>query len=201
MQRPFTNEYYDVRNILRKGGKVYDPISKKVITVDAGTAMEADQERRRAIATKNINMTEGVRTDDQFTRETTADAAMKNLKLLFTLKDANGQLKTGKELEKTLILRKYRDESKKLWNFGIDDDAVQEDIDNFYEAEIKPLNIDPNDIGGQERINSLIMEHVNKNFVTAYTQEYYKLRELKSNTITKSTDPIQNERISRIKDL
>lgn len=198
MQRPFTNDYYNVRNILRKGGKVYDPTSKKVITVNAATAMEADQERRRAIAAKNINMTEGVRTDDQFTRETTADAAMKNLKLLFTLKDANGQLKTGKELEKTLILRKYRDESKKLWNFGVDYEAVQEDIDNFYEAEIRPLNIDPNDIGGQERINSLIMEHVNKNFVTAYTQEYYNeinnISEKISNILSKSNEnPIAKE--------
>jgi LysM repeat protein/GTP cyclohydrolase FolE2 len=175
MIRRYTDEVYEAQNIWKQENRVIDPATNKEITVSKETALEAYLERKEALDDlKTYNVSNEFTELDDLLDFTGSDNARTRYNDLFNPYDNDGKFKQGKDLEKVLIRRLYREESRKFYESTTNVDKFQKDLDHFVNVELAGMGVsfdsDP------ARYEEQMTKFFNKNLKIAYSDEYYQSR-------------------------
>jgi len=174
--RRYTDDVYKVQDIWLQDNTVYDPTTKKEITIPAEVSLEAYNERKAAMddLSTYASSSEFTTMDDllEFTPSAAAKVKYNNL---FNLYDNDGNYKQGVELQKVLVRRYYRQESRKFNEPVSNLDRFQKDYEHFINNELASLGITAD--ATPERFEAEIKKFMEKNTRTAYTDEYYQEKE------------------------
>ena len=173
MNRKYKKEVYDLRKMWYKDNEVTDPVTKEKIVVDAETSFEAYAERR--IKLQNMNTISAMDLDEfeDVHAISQADAARLEYERLYEIKNPDGTMKTGKELQKVLVRKKYRAESARFYETTTDEERVQNDLNNFV-LKLAAVGITPED--KPELFAEEMKKFERVNFRIAYTPEYYNTK-------------------------
>lgn len=173
MTRKYTDEVYKVQDIWLQSNTVYDPITKKNVIISADVSLEAFNERKAALddLATYANSSEFTSLDDLLEFTPSAEARVK-YNNLYNLYDSDGEYKQGVELEKVLVRRFYRQESRKFYESNPNTNKFQKDFDHFINSELASLGISQD--SNPERYDAEVKKFLNKNTRVAYTDEYYQ---------------------------
>ena len=174
--RKYTDEVYKVQDIWLQDNTVYDPTTKKEIAIPAEISLEAYTERKAAmddLATYS-NSNEFTTLDDLLEFTPSAEAKVK-YNNLYNLYDNNGNYKQGVELQKVLVRRYHRQESRKFNESVPNTVRFQRDFEHFINNELASLGITAD--ATPDRYAAEIKKFMDKNTRIAYTNEYYQEKE------------------------
>lgn len=177
MYRRYKPEVYNLRKMWTQENEVIHPDTKAKINVSAETSFEAYVEKQAKLQAMNTVGNMEIDELEDLTKMSQADAARLEYERLFEVRNPDGTMKTGKDLEKALVLKKHRSESSKFYNTEPDIDRVQNALDNHI-IKLASVGITPDE--KPDEFNAELEKFVKNNFRTAYTQEYY---DLKRNTV------------------
>ena len=194
MVRRYKDEVYDVQNIFLQDNVIYDPSTKKEIVISADVALEAYNEKKEIAAElSTYNSTEFTTIDDLLDFTPSAAAKIKYNEL-FNLFDNNGNFKQGVELQKVLVRRYHREQSRKFNESVSNVERFQKDFDNFVNQELAGLGItfdsDP------ERYEAEIKKFLDKNTRVAFDDSYFQDRNRILDNIQKINDKAKGADIS-----
>lgn len=171
--RRYTDEVYEVQNIWLQDNTVYDPTTKKDVTIPADVALEAYNERKAALDDLNVyNTSSEFTTIDDLLEFTPSAQAKVKYNNLYNLYDNDGNYKQGVELQKVLVRRYYRQESKKFNESVSNVGRFQKDFEHFINTELASLGITKD--ATPDRYEAEVQKFINKNTRIAYTDEYYQ---------------------------
>ena len=172
MHRPYKKEYYDIQKIWQNSNIVEDPITGNMINVSAEDSHEAWMERQNALSTmntyKNVHMTD---IEDNY-NYTEFDAAQSNYNDLYNIYKEDGTIKDPQTLGKVLVRLKYKKESQKFKEFNTNDKKVQREFEVFVKTKMSAVNINMEE-SDPSVFDEQIEKFIEKNFVIAYSDEYY----------------------------
>jgi len=195
MQRKYVDAVYDVKKMWRQDNVLLNPATGKEIKISASTSIEAYMERQSALddlATFNSsNFTEL----DDLNEFTPSKAAKIKYDELFNMFNLNGEYKQGKELEKVLIRRAYREQSRKFNESTTNIDKVQKDLDHFVNVTLAGMGITKD--SDSAKYESEIAKFTSKNFKIAYTNEYFQERNATLDAIKKINEKTKGSDISK----
>lgn len=173
MHRPFKQEVYDVRKIWEQDNVVYDPSTKKEITVSAKVSAEAFVERQKALEELNVLNVNDAFTDlDDLLEFSASKEAKIKYDNLYNLVDSNGKFKQGEELQRVLVRRKYRKESKQFYEYSTDMERFTNDFNHFKDVVLASEGITKEAKPDEYEVQ--IAKFIEKNTKIAYTSEYYE---------------------------
>ena len=140
MYREYKKEVYDVKKMWTQQNEVVHPETKQVIVVDAETSFEAQREMQAQ--RENLSALSAMDTDELADMQKMTQFTIANMefKRLYDVRNPDGTLKTGKDLEKVLVRKKYRTESSKFYeniNFEKTRDSIFKDSSCFSEIKDK----------------------------------------------------------------
>jgi len=171
--RKYTDEVYEVQDIWLKDNIVYDPTTKKNVTISSDVSLEAYNERKAARDDLNTyTSSDAFTTIDDFLEFTPAAESKIKYNNLYNLYDNDGNYKQGVELEKVLVRRHYRQESRKFNESLPDLDKFQKDFEHFINSELTGLGITKDST--PERYEKEVKKFIEKNTRIAYTDAYYQ---------------------------
>jgi len=181
MHRKFTKEYYDIQKIWKTGTKVVNPFTGEEITITPKVSFDAFLERQAGLdkinTLKNVHFLE---LEDLYELGDSEQQAKLEYNRLFDVYGLDGKPKTGEELERVLLRKRHRELSRSMYDYPVDTDRIQKDLDNFAQK-LAARNINPDDAPKDgETMNTYEKEmdrFFRKNLKTAYTSEYYKSRQ------------------------
>jgi len=171
MHRKYKNEVYDVQKMWTKANTVKNPETQEDMEVSEDLSMEAYLERQKAMDVMNMFSTSTFTEMDDIYESTESAEARTAYESLFNVYDTEGNYKKGDELKKTLLRIKYRNESRKFYEYFTNIERVQKDLDHFVHAQLGALNITMEN--NPEEFENKLKAFEKKNFRIAYTQEYY----------------------------
>lgn len=171
--RRYTDEVYEVQDIWLQDNTIYDPTTKKNINISADVSLEAYNERKAALDDLSTysDSNEFTSLDDLLEFTPSAEAKVK-YNNLYNLYDNNGNYKQGVELEKVLVRRYYRQQSRQFNESISNVDKFQRDYEHFINTELASLGITKD--ATPERYDAEIKKFLEKNTRTAYTDEYFQ---------------------------
>lgn len=193
MHRKFTKEYYDIQKIWKTGAKVTNPFTGEEITVGPAAAFDAFLERQAGLdkinTLKNVHFLE---LEDLYELGDSEQQAKLEYNRLFDIYGLDGKPKQGEELERVLLRKKQRELSRNMYDYPVDLDRIQKDLDNFDQKLRINRNLDPDAEPAEgETMNQYQKEmqrFFRKNLKTAYTSNYYKSRQQIFEDIRKITE-------------
>jgi len=185
MYREFKKEVYDVKKMWTQENEVIHPETGAKIIVSAETSFEAQRERQAK--RESINALSVVDADELADMQNMTQLTLANMeyKRLYDVKNPDGTFKTGAELEKVLVRKKYRTESSKFYEQFVDQDRIQKDFDNYI-SRLASVGITMEDTPVE--FEEEILKWEKQNFSVAYTQEYYNDLRTAQNIIREITD-------------
>ncbi len=192
MHRKFTKEYYDIQKIWKTGAKVVNPFTGEEITITPKVAFDSFLERQEQLnkmsTLKNVHFLE---LEDLYELGDSEEQAKLEYNRLFDIYNLDGKPKTGEELQRVLLRKKHREQTRNMYDYSADTDRLQKDLDNFA-AKLKARNIDPEALPEEgETMNRYQKEmdrFFRKNLKTAYTSQYYQSRQQIFEDIRKITE-------------
>jgi LysM repeat protein len=171
MHRPYKKEYYDIQKIWQTSNIVEHPVTGELMTVSAEDSQDAWLERQQALSTmntyKNVHMTD---IEDNYDY-TEYDAAQANYNDLYNIYTKDGKIKDSQELGKVLVRLKYKDAARKFKEFRTNDKKVQREFEIFVKTKMSAANINMEE--DSTAFDEQIQKFVDRNFVIAYSDEYY----------------------------
>jgi len=171
--RRYTDEVYKLQDIWLQSNTVIDPTTKKTVTISADVSLEAYQERKAALddLSTYADSNEFTSLDDllEFTPSAASKVKYNNL---YNLYDNNGNYKQGIELEKVLVRRYYRQQSRQFYESVPVLDKFQRDYEHFINTELASLGITKD--ATPEKYDAEIKKFFEKNTRIAYTDEYFQ---------------------------
>ena len=171
--RRYTDEVYKLQDIWLQSNTVMDPTTKKTVTISANVSLEAYQERKAALDDLNTYSDSNEFTSLDDLLEFTPSAASKvKYNNLYNLYDNNGNYKQGIELEKVLVRRYYRQQSRQFYESVPVLDKFQRDYEHFVNTELASLGITKD--ATPEKYDAEIKKFFEKNTRIAYTDEYFQ---------------------------
>lgn len=201
MQRKYKDEVYQVRKIWSSENVIVDPITGKEITITADESMDAYLEYQRALDTLTTYSSTGPFTelDDLFEVPESVEAS-REYNQLFEVYDSFGQPKPLEERKKVLVRKKYREESRKFYEYKPNLAQLQRDFDNFILTELAAEGIsidddrkvDPNDPDSKTLYETYIEKFFDKALRIGYTQKYYDAVNKEFETINTLTAKSKN---------
>ena len=172
MVRKFTDEIYDLQNIWIQDNVILDPVTKKNITISADVSLEAYNERKSALDDLNtFSRSDAFTKIDDLLEFSPSAAAKIKYNNLYNLYDNDGNYKQGVELEKVLVRRFYRQQSRSYYESETDIKKFQKDFTNFVNNELASLGITKDST--PEEYDKQVEKFLNKNTRVAYTDDYY----------------------------
>ena len=171
--RRYTDEVYKLQDIWLQSNTVTDPTTKKTVTISADVSLEAYQERKAALDDLSTYADSNDFTSLDDLLEFTPSAASKvKYNNLYNLYDNNGNYKQGIELEKVLVRRYYRQQSRQFYESVPVLDKFQRDYEHFINTELASLGITKD--ATPEKYDAEIKKFFEKNTRIAYTDEYFQ---------------------------
>jgi len=194
MVRRYKDEVFDVQNIWLQDNVIYDPSYKKDVVISSDIALEAFNEKKEAIAELSTYNSSDFTTMDDLLEFTPSAAAKIKYNELFNLYDNDGKFKQGNELQKVLVRRYHREQSRKFNESVSNVERFQKDFDNFINQELAGLGItydsDP------ERYDAEVKKFLDKNTRVAYDDSYFQDRNRILDNIKKINDKAKGADIS-----
>ena len=194
MVRRYKDEVYDVQNIWLQDNVIYDPSLKRDVVISSSVALDAFTEKKDAIAELSTYNSSDFTTLEDLLEFTPSAAAKIKYNELFNLFDNNGNFKQGEELQKVLVRRYHREQSRKFNESVSNVERFQKDFDNFVNQELAGLGItfdsDP------ERYEAEVKKFLDKNTRIAYDDSYFQDRNRIMNNIQKINDKAKGADIS-----
>ena len=195
MHRKYKQEYYDLQKIWKEANVVRDPISGIDVTASAEISADAFLERQASLDKMNQYKYEAYTEMDDLYQFTESDAAKAEYEQLYQVTNPDGTNKTGDDLLKVLVRRKYRAESKKFYEYSLNEERVQKDYANYVQ-ELAARGITKDGTTKEQWLKEM-QKFIDKNFRIAYSDEYYRNKEelfekLKIIT-TRYPSPVANE--------
>jgi hypothetical protein len=175
MHRKYKQEYYDLQKIWKQENVVRDPISGIDVKASAQISADAFLERQAALDKMNQYKYEAYTEMDDLYQFTESDAAKAEYEQLYQVTNPDGTNKTGDDLLKVLVRRKYRAESKKFYEYSLNEERVQKDYSNYVQ-ELAARGI-TKDGSTADQWKKEMKRFVDKNFRVAYSDEYYRYKE------------------------
>lgn len=193
MHRKFTKEYYDIQKIWKTGAKVINPFTGEEISVGPAAAFDSFLERQAGLdkinTLKNVHFLE---LEDLYELGDSEQQAKLEYNRLFDIYGLDGKPKQGEELERVLLRKKQRELSRNMYDYPVDLDRIQKDLDNFDQKLRITRNLDPEAAPAEgETMNQYQKEmdrFFRKNLKTAYNSNYYKSRQQIFEDIRKITE-------------
>ena len=173
MYREKVPEYYEKQKMWTRENKLVNPFTKEEVIVDAQTSYESYLEREAARERINTldNLAEQER--DDLLEVSAADEARVEYEQLYNVFYPDGSKKSGKELEKVLVRKAYRSESRKFFENAVDEDGLQRDLNNFVnKLAAKGVTMDEN----PDVFNEELEKFFKKKMRIAYTNTYTESR-------------------------
>ena len=171
--RRYTDEVYQVQDIWLQDNTIFDPTTKKDVIIPSDVSLEAYNERKAAMNDLATYETSGEFTTIDDLLEFTASAAAKmKYNELYNLYDNDGNYKQGVELQKVLVRRHYRQQSRKFNESVSDVEKFQKDYEHFINNELAGLGITKE--SSPERYAAEIKKFLDKNTRRALTDEYFQ---------------------------
>lgn len=198
MNRKYKQEYYDLQKIWKQANTVRNPINGLDITVSASLSTEAFLERQSGLDKLNQYKYEAFTEMDDLYEFTESDAAKAEYEQLYQITNADGSNKTGDDLLKTLVRRKYRYESKKFYEYTLNEERVQLDYDNYVQ-ELSARGITKD--SKPEEFKEEMKKFLNKNYRIAYSEDYYKSKEENFVKLKAITDKYKSPLAETMRDL
>ena len=196
MHRKYKDEVYEVQNIWKQNNEVYDPSTKKNIIVDKDISMDAFIERKEALDDLlTYNSSSPFTELDDLLDFTPSDNVKTRYNELYNLYDNDGKYKQGVELQKVLVRRLHREQSRKFNESITNEQKFQQDLDHFVNVELagKGISKDAN----PAEYESELTKFFNKNLRTAYSEDYYEQRANILNEIKKINEKGKDNAISK----
>lgn len=192
MHRRYTKEFYDIQKIWKTGAKVKNPFTGEEITIGPKVAFESFLERQQGLdkmsTLKNVHFLE---LEDLYELGDSEEQARLEYNRLFDVYGLDGKPKSGEELERVLLRKRHRELSRGMYDYDIDTDRIQKDLDNF-SSQLIARGIDPDAEPKEGETQNLYQKEIErffrKNLKTAYTSEYYKTRQQIFEDIRKITE-------------
>lgn len=178
MQKQHVDAVYAVKKMWRQDNVVFNPATKKDIVVSAQVSLDAYMERREALEDMSTFNNSVFTELDDLNEFTPSKAAKIKYDELYNMFNLNGQYKQGIELEKVLIRRAYREQSRKFSETTPNLDKVQRDFDHFVNVTLGAIGVTKE--SDPARYQAEIIKFRDKNFKVAYSDAYYQER---SNTL------------------
>jgi len=173
MHREFVDEVYEKKKIWTSTNKLVDPFTKKEITISPEVSQKAYQERE--IAREKLNALRKVQFEDreEFLEHSPADEARMEYERLFDVSYPDGTPKTGEELEKVLVRKHYRSQTRKYYENKEDVESLQKDLDNFVDKmAAKGITMEEN----PDIFNDELEKFFRRNMNVAFTAKYAETR-------------------------
>lgn len=175
MHRKYVDAVYEVQDIWKQDNEVYDPSTKKNITVSKDVSMDAFIERKEALDDLlTYNSSSPFTELDDLLDFTPSDNVKTRYNELYNLYDNDGKYKQGVELEKVLVRRLHRERSRKFNESITNDQKFQQDLDHFVNVELAGKGISRD--ADPAQYEAELTKFFNKNLRIAYTQDYYEKR-------------------------
>jgi hypothetical protein len=194
MVRRYKDEVFDVQNIWLQDNVIYDPSTKKDIIISSDIALDAFTERKAAIAELSTYNSSDFTTMEDLLEFTPSAAAKIKYNELYNLYDNDGKFKQGEELQRVLVRRYHREQSRKFNESVSNVERFQKDFDNFVNQELAGLGItfdsDP------ERYEAEVKKFLDKNTRIAYDDSYFQDRNRIMDNIQKINDKAKGADIS-----
>ena len=171
MHRKYKKEYYDLQKIWKQENIVKNPNTGKTITVSSQVSFEAFLERQEMLDRLNLVTHKHFTELEDVQTYSEGDLARAEYEQLFNLKYEDGTDKQGNDLAKALLLRKYREESRKFYDFKTDETKVQQDLNAFVEN-LSAIDISYED--NRDAFNEELRKFEKKNFKIFYEPEYFE---------------------------
>lgn len=192
MHRRYTKEFYDIQKIWKTGAKVKNPFTGEEITIGPKVAFDAFIERQQGLdkmsTLKNVHFLE---LEDLYELGDSEEQARLEYNRLFDIYGLDGKPKSGEELERVLLRKRHRELSRNMYDYDIDTDRIQKDLDNF-SNQLIARGIDPDAAPKEGETQNLYQKEIErffkKNLKTAYTSEYYRARQQIFDDIKKITE-------------
>jgi hypothetical protein len=192
MHRKYTKEFYDIQKIWKTGAKVKNPFTGEEITIGPKVAFDAFLERQQGLdkmsTLKNVHFLE---LEDLYELGDSEEQARLEYNRLFDIYGLDGKPKTGDDLERVLIRKRHRELSRGMYDYDVDTDRIQKDLDNF-SSQLIARGIDPDAEPKEGETQNLYQKEIErffrKNLKTAYTSDYYRTRQQIFDDIRKITE-------------
>ena len=131
MHRKMVDAYYEKYDIWTRDNTLVNPFTKNSITVSADVSFQAYLERAAAIEKMNTLQNLKYEEREDMLEATAADEARMEYERLYDIYYPDGTQKSGVELEKALVLKYYRSESRKFMKSEEDVDSLQQALNNY----------------------------------------------------------------------
>ena len=192
MHRRYTREFYDIQKIWKTGAKVKNPFTGEEVTIGPKVAFDAFLERQQGLdkmsTLKNVHFLE---LEDLYELGDSEEQARLEYNRLFDIYGLDGKPKSGEELERVLLRKRHRELSRNMYDYDIDTDRIQKDLDNF-SNQLIARGIDPDAAPKEGESQNLYQKEIErffkKNLKTAYTSDYYRSRQQIFEDIKKITE-------------
>jgi len=173
MNRRFTDEVYEVQDIWKKDNTIYNPLLKKDVVISKDIAFEAYMERKAALDDlRTYNSSSEFTELDDLLEFTASENVKTKYNELYNLYDNDGKYKQGVELDKVLVRRYHREQSRKFNESITNTDKFQLDFDHFVNVELAGKGVTKD--ATPDQYEAELEKFFNKNLKIAYTDEYYQ---------------------------
>lgn len=172
MNREFLDEVYEVKKIWTNTNKLIDPFTKKEITISPEVSFKAFQERE--VGREKVNALRKVAFEEreEFLEFSPAEEARVEYESLFDVSYPDGTPKSGEELEKVLVRKHYRSQSRKFYDNVEDKESLQKDLDNFVDKlAAKGVTMEENPDIFNDELEKFFRRNMNIAYTANYSQE------------------------------
>ena len=175
MFRHYTDKYYEAEKLWEQENVLIHPITKERLVISEEQSFLAAKERRDKISemTTYSKTTYKREDEDGYTTDPYLEA-QKDYKALYNYYTVEGALKSEEELKRVLLRLKHRDMTKNFYDYQTNTKKLQDDFDTYIKNNVTGVGISLADEKGKESFIKKIEEYMEKNFKTAFTEEYFK---------------------------
>lgn len=198
MHRRYTKQFYDIQKIWNTGAVVTNPFTGQEITISSKIAFDAYVERQNVLSKintlKNVNFLD---LEDLYDFNDSEEQARLEYNRLFDIYNLQGEPKEGEELQRVLLRKKHRELSRNMYDYDVDSDRVQKDLDNFHNR-LLAKGIDPEAEPKEGETKNEYQKQISKflksNFKIAYTSKFYAERKRILEEIKKITTKVADKK-------
>lgn len=164
-------EYKNLQKMWTQDNVVIDPFTNKSITVSAKISSEARAEKTIAFHQMKLHQQKAFKESEAEIDYTTEELTKTEYKQLFAIHNPDGTPKTGEDLQKALVMLKYRKESAKFYEYRPMTNVLQDDF-STYVRELKADNI--TEELDKPTYDAAIKKFEKRYMRKSYSDQYYK---------------------------
>jgi hypothetical protein len=169
--KPQTKEYRDLQKFWNQENTVINPFTKETINVSVDISQTAKMEKNTAFAKIKVLNNNPYKELEMTAEYTIQEEAQKEYNQLFNVYNPDGSQKTGDELAKVLVRKKYRELSRDFYEYIPMTTKLQSDLNGYINA-LATENITLEDT--PEKFQEAIERFEKRYMRKAFSSKYYE---------------------------